>query len=44
MDDLRQDIAAEKERIGKTLQALEKTLRRKTVLTISLALMDDGST
>jgi len=29
MDDLLQDIAAEKERLDNTLQALEKTLRRK---------------
>jgi uncharacterized protein YutE (UPF0331/DUF86 family) len=37
MDDLRQDIAAEKERVDNTLQALEKTLRRKRRTFIELA-------
>jgi len=37
MDDLRQDIAAEKERIEGTLEALEKTLCRKRRTFVELA-------
>jgi hypothetical protein len=37
MDDLRREIAAERERVEATLDALEKTLRRKRRTFVELA-------